>query len=40
MMDVKKEALTAEKRIRTYIRETPLEYSPYLSGPCKCVKSN
>jgi len=35
-MDVKKEVLAAEKRIRKYIRETPLEYSPYLSDLCKC----
>ncbi len=30
-MDVQKEVLDAEKRIRAHIRETPLEYSPYLS---------
>ncbi|UCG04715.1 MAG: threonine/serine dehydratase [Candidatus Heimdallarchaeota archaeon] len=30
-MNVSKKVLEAEKRIRTYIRETPLEYSPYLS---------
>jgi len=30
-MDVQKEVLDAEKRIRNHIRETPLEYSPYLS---------
>ncbi len=30
-MDVKKEVLDAEKRIRDYIRETPIEYSPFLS---------
>lgn len=35
-MNVKKEVLAAEKRIRKYIRETPLEYSPYLSNLCKC----
>jgi len=29
--EVKKETLEAEQRIRQYIRETPLEYSPYLS---------
>jgi threonine dehydratase len=29
--DVKKEVLQAEERIRNYIRETPLEFSPYLS---------
>jgi len=30
-MDIKQEVLKAEKRIRQHIRETPLEYSPYLS---------
>ena len=30
-MNVKQETLNAEKRIRKYIRETPLEFSPYLS---------
>ncbi|MFX0090648.1 MAG: threonine/serine dehydratase [Candidatus Hodarchaeota archaeon] len=30
-INVKKEVLDAERRIRKYIRETPLEYSPYLS---------
>ena len=30
-MNIKDEVLKAEKRIRKYIRETPLEYSPYLS---------
>ena len=35
-MDVKKEVLAAEKRIRKYIRETPLEFSPYLSDSCNC----
>ncbi|MFX1252523.1 MAG: threonine/serine dehydratase [Promethearchaeota archaeon] len=30
-INVKKEVLDAEKRIRKYIRETPLEFSPYLS---------
>ena len=36
-MDVKKEALEAEKRIRKHIRETPVEFSPYLSqlGSCQ-----
>ena len=36
-IDIKKEALEAEKRIRKHIRETPVEYSPYLSqlGNCK-----
>jgi threonine dehydratase len=35
--DIKKEALEAENRIRKHIRETPVEYSPYLSqsGNCK-----
>lgn len=28
---IKKEAIEAEERIRDHIRETPLEYSPYLS---------
>ena len=35
-IDVSKEVLEAEKRIRAYIRETPLEYSPYLSKMGKC----
>lgn len=37
IMDVKKEVLEAEKRIRNHIRETPLEFSPYLSrlGNCR-----
>jgi threonine dehydratase len=30
-MDIAKEVITAEKRIRPYIRETLLEYSPYYS---------
>lgn len=30
-MNIKDEVLKAEKRIKKYIRETPLEYSPYLS---------
>lgn len=30
-MDVRKEVLDAEMRIRDYIRETPIEYSPFLS---------
>ena len=35
--DIAREGMVAEKRIRQYIRETPLEYSPYLSktGNCK-----
>lgn len=34
---IKKEVSEAERRIRQYIRETPLEYSPYLShlGDCE-----
>ncbi|MFX1516309.1 MAG: threonine/serine dehydratase [Promethearchaeota archaeon] len=35
-LNVKKEALEAEKRIRAHIRETPLEYSPYLSKIGNC----
>ena len=31
LINVSREVLEAEKRIRSYIRETPLEYSPYLS---------
>jgi len=34
--DVKKEALEAEKRIRCHIRESPLEYSPFLSHLGNC----
>ncbi len=30
-MDIEKEVLRAEQRIRPYIRETPLEHSPYFS---------
>lgn len=35
--NIKKEALEAEERIREHIRETPVEYSPYLSrlGNCR-----
>lgn len=35
--DIKKEAIEAEKRIREHIRETHVEYSPFLSqsGGCK-----
>jgi threonine dehydratase len=36
MIDVKQEVLAAEKRIRPYIRETPLEYSLALSQKTKC----
>jgi len=35
-IDVKTEVLEAEKRIRRFIRETPLEYSPYLSRVADC----
>ena len=36
-MDIKKEVIEAENRIRKHIRETPLEFSPYLSqlGSCR-----
>lgn len=36
-MDVRKEVIEAEKRIRPYVMETPLEYSRYLSalGDCR-----
>lgn len=36
-LDIRKEALEAEQRIRPYIRETPVEFSSYLSklGNCK-----
>ena len=33
---VRRETLTAEERIRGYIRETPAEYSPYLSKLGRC----
>lgn len=35
--NIKKEALEAEERIREHIRETPVEYSLYLSrlGNCR-----
>jgi len=36
IIDIKKEALEAEKRIRQHIRETPVEYSPFLSDMGKC----
>ncbi len=36
MPDVRKEALEAEERIRGQIRETPVEFSPYLSRLGKC----
>ena len=35
-MNIKNEALIAEKRIRKFIRETPLDYSPYLSRIGNC----
>lgn len=34
--NIKEEALEAEERIREHIRETPLEYSPYLSQLGNC----
>jgi len=37
IMNVKKEAVEAEKRIRQFIRETPVEYSPYLSQQGSCM---
>ena len=36
MIDIKQEVLLAEKRIRPYIRETPLEYSFYFSKLANC----
>lgn len=35
-LDVKQEVLDAEKRIRPYVLETPLEYSRYLGGKGEC----
>ena len=35
-IQIKKEALEAEIRIRRFIRETPVEYSPYLSQMGSC----
>jgi len=35
-LDVKAKVLEAEKRIRGHIRETPLEYSPFLSHAAGC----
>ncbi|MBC8457312.1 MAG: threonine/serine dehydratase [Deltaproteobacteria bacterium] len=35
-MNVKNEVLKAEKRIREYIRTTPLDFSPHLSEICNC----
>ena len=35
-VDVKQEALEAEKRIRPYVVETPIEYSRYLSQQAQC----
>ncbi len=34
-MEIYSEILKAEKRIKKYIRKTPLEFSPYLSKRCK-----
>jgi threonine dehydratase len=34
--EIAKETFEAEKRIRPYIRETPIEYSPYLSQQGNC----
>ena len=36
MIDVKQEVLAAERRIRPYIRETPLDYSFHLSEIAGC----
>jgi threonine dehydratase len=36
LIDLKKEAQDAEKRIRKYIRETQVEYSPFLSHSGSC----
>ncbi len=36
LVDIKKEALEAEKRIREHIRETHVEYSPFLSQSGDC----
>jgi len=36
MIDVKKQVMAAERRIRAHVRETPLEHSPYLSRLAKC----
>jgi len=35
-MEIYREVKKAEKRIRKFIRKTPLEFSPYLSQVCKC----
>ncbi len=35
-MEIYQEVKKAEKRIRKFIRKTPLEFSPYLSQVCKC----
>jgi len=35
-MQIHQEVLKAEKRIRQFIRKTPLEFSPYLSKLCNC----
>jgi len=36
VMNVRDEVLKAEERIRKYIRESPLEHSPFLSKVCDC----
>ena len=36
MIEVREEVLAAEKRIRPYIRETPVDYSFYLSRTASC----
>ncbi|MFX0205660.1 MAG: threonine/serine dehydratase [Candidatus Hodarchaeota archaeon] len=36
LMKIRNEVIEAEKRIRAYIKETPLEYSPYLSEIGQC----
>ena len=36
-INIKKEALEAEERIRKHIRETPVEYSPYFSESGNCA---
>ncbi|MQY57554.1 pyridoxal-phosphate dependent enzyme, partial [bacterium] len=35
-MNLKKEVERAERRIRKYIRQTPLEYSPFFSQEGNC----
>jgi hypothetical protein len=36
MIDIKQEVLLAEKQIRPYIRQTPLDYSFYFSKLANC----